>query len=244
MASGVVGANLEFTHRELSFSFLYDVKDNLVDFSLEGQDQNQIAIYKKFFSQLIRKNRFEAIELFKKESSNESLNLFTVVSKILFEFNPSFCDLSKSENTNISNLVCRCFGVTYEEIAKVIDLGARDLTTITNLTKASGGCTSCKNDIISIIKQKTNLTLIPIEEAGEVSTVETQSKMAKLKREKILGLWPLEFLETHIFPMSRELGFEVISLVENVIYIKAQGAVPELESFIRENQLSIVTFYI
>lgn len=246
--SGVVGANLEFEieykNSQIFFSFLYDVKDCLVDFQIEGSD-SQISSLNELFSSLLRKNRFEINQHYLTSTNIDNVLLLNVISKILFEFSPVFSELSKDSPTNIYNLICRCFGVSEQEIRSVIDRGATDLATITNLTKACGGCASCAGDIKLILKEKTNSTLIPILTPEEESALNvTQTTLAKIKREKIMGLWPVEFLKNHIIPMSKEYQFEVVSFVENTLYVKSENAVAELEDFIKQNNLSLVTFYI
>ncbi|MHC5119311.1 MAG: NifU family protein, partial [Planctomycetota bacterium] len=68
------------------------------------------------------------------------------------------------------NIVCTCFGVTDEEIRKVVH--ENDLTTVeevTNFCKAGGGCGGCKGRIAELVE----------EVQGQKAHVEHKPKPAK-----------------------------------------------------------------
>jgi len=57
------------------------------------------------------------------------------------------------------NIVCKCFGVTEEEIKKVArENGLQTIDEITNYTKAGGGCGECRADIQKILDSTKNTT--------------------------------------------------------------------------------------
>ncbi len=72
--------------------------------------------------------------------------------------------------TQMGNIVCTCFGVTDEEIRKVVH--ENDLTTVdevTNFCKAGGGCGGCKKRIAELVE----------EVQGQKTHVEHEIKPAK-----------------------------------------------------------------
>ncbi|MEN8126230.1 MAG: Fe-S cluster assembly protein NifU [Planctomycetota bacterium] len=72
--------------------------------------------------------------------------------------------------TQTGNIVCTCFGVTDEEIRKVVH--ENDLTTVeevTNFCKAGGGCGGCKERIAELVE----------EVQGQKAHVEHKAKPAK-----------------------------------------------------------------
>jgi len=72
--------------------------------------------------------------------------------------------------TQTGNIVCTCFGVTDEEIRKVVH--ENDLTTVegvTNFCKAGGGCGGCKERIAELVE----------EVQGQKAHVEHEIKPAK-----------------------------------------------------------------
>ena len=64
--------------------------------------------------------------------------------------------LGKTEKKILSGkVVCNCFGVTEEEIVRVIrENGLSTVDQVTNYTKAGGGCGKCKGDIGKLVDKQ------------------------------------------------------------------------------------------
>jgi len=242
--STLTGPTSEFivqsSHGPVEFEFIIDSKDRIIETSVKFPARPDLE--ELFTSTLVnfqKKQRRELPAFLPGLQLEDSLVWIYMIEKLHFEFNASYVSLRGDDA-----LLCRCFGVMRDDVAKAIKNGASDLLTITNLTKASGGCGRCKSDIVElmtfagVVAPPQDLVSFGIDTESFSAT-----KKAKYARENILGLTPVEFLSTHIFPMSHELNFEVLGLVENNLYIKAESMVATLEEFIKEHDLKITTFY-
>jgi NifU-like protein len=71
-------------------------------------------------------------------------------------------------------ILCACFGVTEDEVRKVIrENGLRSVEEVTNYCKAGGGCGRCKVDIEEVLEQEKS-------SAGEIISETRPKKPAKL----------------------------------------------------------------
>jgi NifU-like protein len=113
-------------------------------------------------------------------------------------------------------VVCNCFGVTEEEIRRVVrDNRLTTVEQVTNYCKAGGGCGNCQPDIENIIRQVQ-------EEAKKAAPVADRSrKMTGLERIHLIE----ETLERDIRPMLRKDGgdLELIDVVGNKVIVSFRG---------------------
>ncbi|EQC46094.1 (2Fe-2S)-binding protein [Bacteriovorax sp. Seq25_V] len=240
----LTGPTLEFeiisTFGPVAFEFIIDARDRIVESAISFPErldlQNKFQTTLNNFS---KKQRRELPASLNGLPLEEGILWMAMIERLNFEFIVSYSSLRPTDE-----LLCRCFGVMKNDVLKVINEGAQDLLTITNLTKASGGCGSCKSDIVELMTLRgLRSPEVHLEGLGIDAEAFSATKKAKYPREKIMELTPLEFLATHIFPMGKEENFEVLGLVENNLYIKADSMVLRLEEFIKENNLKLTTFY-
>ncbi len=108
------------------------------------------------------------------------------------------------------NIVCKCFGVTDEEIRRVVrENNLRTVEDVTNYTKAGGGCGQCKPEIEKLI--------------GEVpATRPPKRKMTNIQRIRLLE----ETLEREIRPRLREDGgdIELVDVDGNRVIVALRGS--------------------
>ncbi|MBN1283113.1 MAG: Fe-S cluster assembly protein NifU [Proteobacteria bacterium] len=121
-------------------------------------------------------------------------------------------------------VVCKCYGVTDEQIRKV----AREnrLTTVeevTNYTKAGGGCGLCHERIQEILDEIRNGKTAPT----------TPAQVAQEKKAKGLALTNIEkihiieqLISERIRPALRQDGgdIDLLDVDQNVVYVRLKGA--------------------
>ncbi len=84
-------------------------------------------------------------------------------------------------------ILCACFGVTEQEVRKVIrENGLTSVEEVTNYCKAGGGCGRCKGDIEEVLEQEKS-------QAGEMVT-ETMPK----KPEKLTNIQKIQLIQQTI----------------------------------------------
>jgi NifU-like protein len=115
------------------------------------------------------------------------------------------------------NLVCQCFGVTDEEIKKVVE--ENNLTTVeqvTNYTKAGGGCGQCHDEIEALIK-------LVQGELKKAKPEDVPRKRVMTNIQKISRIQ--EILEDEIRPSLQKDGgdIELIDLEGNRVVIALRG---------------------
>ena len=97
-------------------------------------------------------------------------------------------------------VVCTCFGVTEEEIERVISENAlSSVEQVTNFTKAGGGCGGCLEDIADIL---TRVTGIPKPEAPSLPKPKGMTNIQKIQLIQ-------ETLEREVRPVLRKDGGDV-----------------------------------
>jgi len=123
-----------------------------------------------------------------------------------------------SDKTVEGDLVCTCFGVTREEIERVVrENGLETIEEVTNYTKAGGGCGGCQEDIQEIIDSV----------RGEMKAVEKEtgkpaSRMTNIKRiEKVR-----ETIDREIRPQLKRDGgdIELIDVEGPKVTVALRGA--------------------
>lgn len=111
-------------------------------------------------------------------------------------------------------VVCKCFGVTDEEIRRVAtENNLTDVEAVTNYTKAGGGCGMCKDKIAEILKD--------IGKEKEIAARE-QSGFTNIGR-----LHAIEnLINERIRPVLAQDGgdIELIDIDDNVVYVRLKGA--------------------
>jgi NifU-like protein len=112
-------------------------------------------------------------------------------------------------------VVCHCFGVTEEEIERVIrDNHLTTIEQVTNYCKAGGACGKCHDDIAAIIAK------IAGERPPETSK-EKPRRLTTLQKIKLID----EILEKEVRPALRKDGgdIELIDVVDNKVIVALRG---------------------
>jgi NifU-like protein len=124
----------------------------------------------------------------------------------------------KSPVEKHAHIVCTCFGVTDEEIRKVII--ENDLTTVeqvTNYCKAGGGCGGCKGEIEKII------------EAVQGQKIKQRAKAPAAKPKKLSNIQKIELIQEtvreQIRPVIRAHGgdIDLIDVEGNKVIVALRG---------------------
>lgn len=114
-------------------------------------------------------------------------------------------------------LVCKCFGITDNQIIKAIrENNLETLEQVTHFTKAGGACGACLDDIAQILEKEKGgkAELKPLTPAPR--------KMSNIQRmQKIM-----QVIEEDIKPRLKQDGgdIELIDVTENMVYVSLRGA--------------------
>lgn len=114
-------------------------------------------------------------------------------------------------------IVCNCFGITEEEIERVVrDDNLTTVEEVTNYTKAGGGCGACKPDIEAIIERVKKER----EAAAQVKTPEPK-KMTILQKIKLIQ----ETLDNVVRPMLKKDGgdLELVDVDGDLVTVSFRG---------------------
>ena len=116
-------------------------------------------------------------------------------------------------------IVCECFGVTDQEIERVIrqnNLKTRE--EVTNYTKAGGGCESCHDKIEAILDRILKEEKKPIE----IPAVSKPAPLTNLRKMKLIE----ETLEREIRPALKADGgdIDLIDIEGNKVLVALRGA--------------------
>ncbi|MFZ5451082.1 MAG: Fe-S cluster assembly protein NifU [Thermodesulfobacteriota bacterium] len=109
-------------------------------------------------------------------------------------------------------IVCECFGVTAEEIERVVrENHLRTVEEVTNYTKAGGGCGNCHEAIQEII-----------EKVCSEGKVITRPKLSNIQKIKMIE----ETIDREIRPALQQDGgdLELIDVVGNRVLVATRGA--------------------
>ncbi len=113
------------------------------------------------------------------------------------------------------NIVCHCFGVTEEEIERVVR--ENHLTTVeqvTNYSKAGGGCGKCKPEIQAIINRIHGAQPPPLP-------APPPQRLSTLQKIKLIE----ETIEKEIRPILKKDGgdIELVDIIENRVIVALRG---------------------
>lgn len=79
-------------------------------------------------------------------------------------------------------VICNCFGVTEEEIERVVrENGLNTVDQVTNYTKAGGGCGKCKGDIATIVDRVKAERIVAEKKAGSQKAVRKLTTIEKIR---------------------------------------------------------------
>jgi len=95
----------------------------------------------------------------------------------------------KPEEHEEGRLVCKCYGVTEDKIAKAVrENNLSTIEQVTNFTKAGGGCTTCHEDIEQIIKKvrsEMDRPFRPSKERPRLTNLQRIQKIQKVFEEDV-----------------------------------------------------------
>ncbi|EPZ51328.1 2Fe-2S iron-sulfur cluster-binding domain protein [Bacteriovorax sp. BAL6_X] len=163
-----------------------------------------------------------------RQNAQKSLELFSLYKEVLSYFSPNQLMAIDTENT-----LCRCFGVSRSEVAALIERGASDALTVTNLSKAAGGCGSCLSDIIPMFKTSREEKVIPAVSFNA------------FKKDMVAGKRPYQFLLEDIYPLAEKLGgISIEGLIGHHLYIIGDEEAMSSKEFVsqitaQDSELSI-----
>jgi NifU-like protein len=116
-------------------------------------------------------------------------------------------------------VVCNCFGVTEEEIERVVrENGLSTLEQVTNYTKAGGGCGKCKPDIEAIL-EKARVERVEAERKAGAKTA--PRKLTVIERIRLIE----QTIEREIRPLLKRDGgdIELIDVEGNRVKVALRG---------------------
>lgn len=114
-------------------------------------------------------------------------------------------------------IICNCFGVTEEEIERVVrENGLTTVEQVTNYTKAGGGCTQCHEDILRIINRVTGQ---PAESKEAVKP--PSRRLTNIQKIQLIQ----ETIEREIRPALEQDGgdLELVDVEGNRVIISLRG---------------------
>ncbi|MFG1492207.1 (2Fe-2S)-binding protein [Halobacteriovorax sp. GFR7] len=211
---------------ELRFSKLNEVREYFVESNDSSLKEIIVSVLEKAKSS--KSQLLNEIEAALVENTGQSLELFSFFKEVLSYFSPNQLMAIDTENT-----LCRCFGVSRSEVAALIERGASDPLTITNLSKAAGGCGSCLSDIIPMFKTSREEKVVP------------SVTFNGFKKDMVAGKRPYQFLLEDIYPLAEKLGgISVEGLIGHHLYIIGDEEAASAKEFIStltalDSQLSI-----
>ncbi|MEH0861188.1 MULTISPECIES: (2Fe-2S)-binding protein [Halobacteriovorax] len=214
---------------ELRFSKFNQVREFFID-----TENDELKNYLGDLLSSVQQNKSSLSEVILSYLQNDErfkVELFDFYKEVLMYFNPN-----QGLVIDTSEILCRCFGITRNEVQNLISNGAKDLLTITNLTKAGGGCGSCAVDIRPMLKGQGSERKIP-----EVTFL-------NMKKEKVAGKSPVDFLREDLFPFTDKLNdIDVEGLVGNHLYVvgdEDSESSLKLKDFLAQKDKTISLFFI
>jgi NifU-like protein len=128
--------------------------------------------------------------------------------------------LGKTEKKILSGkVVCNCFGVTEEEIVRVIrENGLSTVDQVTNYTKAGGGCGKCKGDIGKLVDKQVHERLEAERKAGAQAA---PRKMTVIEKIRLIE----QTIDREIRPLLKRDGgdIELIDVEGNRVKVALRG---------------------
>ena len=116
-------------------------------------------------------------------------------------------------------VVCICFGITDNEIARLVkENGLRTVEEVTNYCKAGGGCGGCHSDIQKIIEENTPKTP---DESEEMKTKQKKGRLTNIEKIKLVQ----QTLDQQVRPALQADGgdLELIDVDGDKVLIALRG---------------------
>jgi NifU-like protein len=116
-------------------------------------------------------------------------------------------------------VVCTCFGVTEEEIERVVrDNSLVSVEEVTNYTKAGGGCGGCKGDIQRIL-ESVRIEMTSKEQADEATP--PSKKLTNIEKLRLIE----QTIEREIRPSLKRDGgdIELVDLIGDRVIVALRG---------------------
>ncbi len=113
-------------------------------------------------------------------------------------------------------VICTCFGVTEEEIRRVIaENRLSTVEDVTHYTKAGGGCGKCKEDIARLIREVRQL------DAGAAPEVKAPPRLTMIRKIELIR----ETIDREIRPRLKKDGgdVELLDVDGNTVYVALRG---------------------
>ena len=125
----------------------------------------------------------------------------------------------KEKKILAGKVVCNCFGVTEEEILRVVrENGLSTVEQVTNYTKAGGGCGKCKPDIEALLDQVRAERLESERKAGAKAGARKMTTIEKIRLVE-------QTMEREIRPLLKRDGgdIELIDVEGNRVKVALRG---------------------
>ncbi len=210
--------NLEFEFCKQSVKLLLDIdtKNTLKNYRvdelhpdfknyLESKFANLKLLKSDIFSYLME-------QVFQEEVTDKKNLLFAIYESIKNEFDAEKLELRKDQF-----IFCRCFSVSKNQITSAIkEYDIYDMRTLTNATKAGGGCGSCVKEVVKDFELHLFVDTIEQAESDICKVTRKEDKIRYLGKE----YFQAEFLTKFLFPLE---GVEILSLVDHHLYVKGQS---------------------
>ena len=123
----------------------------------------------------------------------------------------------KTETQTEERIICKCFGVTEEQIERaILEHNLTTVEEVTNYTKAGGACGTCHPDIENIIARHVDQTLRPVE-----LTPPAKKPLTNIEKIRLIQ----ETMEREIRPELRKDGgdIELVDVVGDEVIVSMRG---------------------
>jgi NifU-like protein len=124
----------------------------------------------------------------------------------------------EAQKEDREDIVCKCFGVTGEEIREVARLnGLKTVEQVTHYTKAGGGCTTCHPEIQEILREIGD----EAERERKAKAAQSGRKLTNLQKIKLIE----ETMEREIRPSLKQDGgdIDLVDVEGNKVYVGFRG---------------------
>jgi len=116
------------------------------------------------------------------------------------------------------NVVCKCFGITGEEIREIAKLnGLRTVEQVTHYTKAGGGCSTCHPEIQEILREIAE----EAEREKKARAAQSGRKLTNLQKIKLIE----ETMDREIRPSLKQDGgdIDLVDVEGDKVYVGFRG---------------------
>lgn len=243
-----IKTNLDGVENFVEVELLIKPNGKLIDFGVQGEPRVR-DIFISLLETIVGKSfaSHSRVSNILQYSENQLIKTYwwQLLDEVYFHYSPALNNIVEIEK---EKLICRCFNISESEIRKVIDQGAVDVLTITNISKAGGGCGNCVVDIKELLSTDDE----GLGNIAEQAEDEKSIFKAKYPRVKINGLWPAQFLSEVIIPFLEEHNsktaqeWNVSALVEDHLYLrnsKNEEKHLELERYLISHEIDLKVFY-